>query len=236
MSMITEFLPLIIGGLASVFMVIAGLTTHRRKLFTFNLTVSLLSVGQYLLLGSISAMLVGIIGAARSGLLVAFEHKFPQINSGRMIILFSGLHILAFTIATNWSTSNLMWFEWLPLTGALIGTLAPFFKRMVTMKTLYVLCGVNWLIFELITGAYGQVVGEIFTLFANSTAIVYLLIQHRRFGNVPDDAIEDLGTHIIDVVTTPIDVVKPLTKAIPVITGAIYTKTEVSTETGTFKI
>ena len=236
MSMITEFLPLIIGGLASVFMVIAGLTTHRRKLFTFNLTVSLLSVGQYLLLGSISAMLVGIIGAARSGLLVAFEHKFPRINSGRMIILFSGLHVLAFTIATNWSTSNLMWFELLPLTGALIGTLAPFFKSMITMKTLYVLCGINWLTFELITGAYGQVVGEIFTLFANSTAIVYLLIQHRRLGNVPDDAIEDLGTHIIDVVTTPVNIVKPLTGVVPMITRPIPVNREIKVETGNMHI
>ena len=234
--MITELLPLIIGGLASVGMVIAGLTTHRRKLFAFNLTVSLLSVGQYLLLGSISAMLVGIIGAIRSGLLVAFEHKFPQINSGRMIILFSGLHILAFTIATNWSTDALTWFEWLPLAGALIGTLAPFFKSMVLMKMLYVLCGINWLTFELITGAYGQVVGEIFTLFANSTAIVYLIIQHKRLGNVPDDAIEDLGTHIIDVVTTPINVIKPLTESIPVITRSIAINHQSRTETGNIHI
>ncbi len=233
--MSAEILTLIFGGLASVLMVIAGLTTHRRKLFTFNLSVNLLTIGQYLLLGSMSAMLVGVIGAARNGFLVAFEHKHPQINSGRMIVLFSGLHILAFTIATGWSSHALNWYEWLPLIGALIGTLAPFFNRMVIMKGLYVLCGVNWLTFELLTGAYGQVIGEVFTLFANSAAIVYLVAQHKKLGNISDDKIEDLGTHIIDVVTTPVNIIRPLTNAIPVITRPIPVKREVSTETGSIK-
>lgn len=206
---IHQIIILIIGLCASVVMVIAGLTTHRGKLFMFNACVSALSVAQYLMIGSTAALAVGAIGFVRNSLLAFFSEKYPQVNSTKAVLFFGGTHILAFTLITQWSVTPLSWYEFLPLTGALIGTTAPLFKNMIIVKSLFILCGVNWLTFEIIKGAYGQVFGEILTLGANITAVIYLTIQHRKLGaNVPDDAIEDLGTHIIDVITTPVEILR----------------------------
>ena len=219
---IHQIIILIIGLCASAIMVIAGLTTHRTRLFTFNMCVSALSVAQYLMIGSVAALAVGAIGFVRNGLLAFLEKKYPQVNGPKAVMFFSGLHILAFTIITQWSISALPIYEFLPLTGALIGTLAPLFKHMVVVKSLFILCGINWLTFEIIKGAYGQVFGEVLTLGANITAVIYLTMEHRKLGqDVPDDAIEDLGTHIIDVITTPIEILK--TGAISVVSAKTST-------------
>lgn len=210
----TEISVIIIGSIASIIMVIAGLTTHRKRLFTLATLISLLSLTQFLILGTYAAMVIGIISATRNFSLAFLEEKFPKINTPKTAIFYSLLHTLAFTLTTNVTSGNTPIYEFLPLTGAIIGTLAPLFNRMVLLKTFMVFSGLSWLTFELIKGAYGQAIGETFTLFANLTAIVYLTIQHRKLGNVDDETIEDLSTQIIHVVTTPIDIIKPITEAL----------------------
>lgn len=209
-----EITVMIIGGIASVIMVIAGLTTHRKRLFTLATIISLLSLTQFFILGTYAAMMIGIISATRNFSIAFLEDKFPQLNTVKTAILYCLLHTFAFTLTTNVTSGQTPIYEFLPLAGAVVGTLAPLFNRMIILKTFMVFSGLNWLTFEIIKGAYGQVIGETFTLFANISAIIYLTIQHRKLGNVDDETIEDLSTQIIHVVTTPIDIIKPITEAL----------------------
>lgn len=226
---ITQPIVLIIGLIASVLMVIAGLTTHRRKLFTFNATISLLSVSQYFLLGTWSALAIAAIGVTRNVMLAGFEHKYPQVNTYKTAIFFAGLHTLVFTLITQFPVNHLSWYEFLPLIGALFGTFASFWKHMVIIKTFMIISGINWLTFEIVKGAYGQALGESLTMIANFAAIAYLILQHRKLGaNISDDEIEDLSTQVINIVTTPIKIPDTFTQPVKTHTSSHTTPIKIS--------
>lgn len=206
---------IIVGLFTSVLMVISGLTTHRRKLFTFNATISLLSVAQFALLGTWSALAISFIAVVRNTMLAGFEHKYPQINTLKVAVLFSGVYILAFTLITSFPVNPTPWYEFFPLVGSLLGTFSSFFKNMIYMKTFIIFSGINWVAFEIIQGAYGQLVGESLKVIANIAAIIYLVNQHKKLGvDISDDEIEDLSTHVIDVITTPIKISKTFTEPV----------------------
>lgn len=201
-----EILIIGLGLLASVGIIITGLITHRKRLFLFAAGVSFLSIIQYALIGSMSALLISSIAVVRSSSIAFLETKYPKVNSVPIAVGFVVAYILVFSVGSGWFSQPLPWFEWLPLTGAILGTLAPLFNRMILVKITFITTNINWLIFEFIKGAYGQMVGDTFAIVTNTIAIVYLIIQHNKASvNVSDEEIEDLSTGIIETITRPLE-------------------------------
>jgi hypothetical protein len=98
----------------------------------------------------------------------------------------------------------------IPLIGGWGAVIAIFFTDMIKTKSLLIALGTMWIIYEFSSGLYGQMIGESLNLVANITALTTLIVA--RYRGIPESELEDIDTHIIDVITT----------SIPTITQAIH--------------
>lgn len=200
----TQIIVIILGVLASIGMVTSGMTTNRRKLLLLLSILSILGISQYLLLGVVIALATSLVNLTRTTLLFFFEKRFPILSGLPVAFLFMSLHLLAFSFATNQFLNPLTIFDYIPLVGAFLGTLAFVFRNMVIVKSLMLTISIMWVMYEFMIGAYGQMLGETFTIFANIVAIIYLVRKHS--AGLTDDQIPDLTTQVIQTITTPIDI------------------------------
>lgn len=60
--------------------------------------------------------------------------------------------------------------------------------------------------YEFHSKIYGQMIGESLNLIANAVALTTLLVAAKR--GIPEAEIEDVDTHIIEVITTSIPAIK----------------------------
>lgn len=208
------YLVISIGILSSAALVMSGLSTQRKRMLIFSIITSLLTGIQYSLTESTFALIVCGIGVIR-GFTALTALKYPTFGKWYFLALFLASVTAVFILTTNWNT--LTFIDTLPLIGSYIGTAALFFKKMIHTKMLLIICGGIWLTYEFHVGIYGQMVGEGFTIIANSIALTSLLIAARR--GVPENEVDNVDTHIIDVITTNIPIItdKVRTSSIPVI-------------------
>jgi hypothetical protein len=209
---VKQILVIILGVIASILMVAGGLTTKRKKLLVLLASLSVVCISQYVILGATIAMAISVVGIVRYALLYFFEEEHPWVNSIPMALAFIMLHVLAFTVGSGFYSQELHAYDFIPLVGAILGTLSFMFSNMVIVKTLMVAIGSIWLAYEFIIGAYGQMVGEALTLVANVVAIVYLI--RSRMAGVPEADIPDLNTQVIHTLTTPVEIIKPISEAL----------------------
>lgn len=209
-----NYLIISLGILSSVALVMSGLSTQRKRMLIFSIITSVLTGVQYSLTGSTFALLVCAIGVIR-GFTALAALKKPVFGRWYFLVFFLLTVTTLFIITADWDTLTFM--DMLPLLGSYIGTAALFFKRMTHTKILLIICGGVWLTYEFHAGIYGQMIGESFTIIANIIALTSLMLAARR--GVPENEVENIDTHIIDVITTSIPVIqdKIRTTSIPII-------------------
>jgi len=223
-------LVILIGILSSLLLVISGLSTQRRRMLLFATGTSVLVAAQYMMTNSTLALIICFIGIVRNIVAIAAE-RYPILDKWFFLVGFLVAHTAAFLFTAKWDDFHII--NMLPLFGAYVGTVAVFFKRMSITKALMIVCGGIWLSYELHTGLYGQMVGESFTLVANSIALVTLLVAARN--GIPETAVDNVDTHLIETITSSIPVVqeKIRTKAIPVIRQVTESISTVTTSVNT---
>lgn len=223
-------LVILIGILSSLLLVISGLSTQRRRMLLFATGTSVLVAAQYMMTNSTLALIICFIGIVRNIVAITAE-RYPILDKWFFLAGFLAAHTAAFLFTAKWDDFHII--NMLPLFGAYVGTVAVFFKRMSITKALMIVCGGIWLSYELHTGLYGQMVGESFTLVANSIALVTLLVAARN--GIPETAVDNVDTHLIETITSSIPVVqeKIRTKAIPVIRQVTESISTVTTSVNT---
>lgn len=188
----------------------------------FGIVTSALLIIQYNLNHSTVALVVCSIGIIRS-LSVLTSLKYPVFRTWPFLAAFLLAQTVAFIFTANWNNFTLA--DALPVMGAYLGTIAVFSNKMAVTKSLAISSGLVWLAYELTAGFYTQMIGEGFTLFANTFALV-MILKAEKAGASEED-LKDIDSQVIDALTGSIPVIavrEALTGSIPVIKMTTDTK------------
>lgn len=213
---------LLLGVISSITLIISGLSTNRKRMLLFGIITSALLIVQYSLNHSTVALVVSAISIIRS-LSVLTSLKYPILRTWPFLGLFLIAQTVAFIFTANWNHFSLA--DALPVMGAYLGTIAVFSERMSVTKSFAISGGLVWLAYELSAGFYTQMIGESFTLFANSIALVMILKAER--AGVSEEALKDIDTQVIGALTGSIPIItvrEALTGSIPVVRVTTDTK------------
>lgn len=149
------------------------------------LLTSLLTGGQFILLGETSTTFLIAVSAIYSVLLM-LENKIPFVRShiftlGLLSIQIAGYFFINGT-ALNWSLLALM--------GTIVGTFSMWFQDPLKLKASMLVLGGIWLSYQLISGAYGQIPGELVFIAGIITSLVFL--TKAKCQGVALDTVEEL--------------------------------------------
>ena len=210
---LTEQIILLLGILSSATLILSALSLHRGRILIFALLTSLITGIQYGLHEDLATLLVCTVGAIRA-IVILGSFKYPRLGHWLMMLSFISTYIALFVLFTKWN--EFTWVNTLPTVGAIIATVAFFFKDILKVKILLLFVGGLWLTYEFNTTMYTQMIGESFTLVANLVA-AFIIVKSRKSG-IPESELVDIDTQIISTITNSIPVIKAtLTGSIPVI-------------------
>ena len=208
--MTTDILVLILGVTSSITLLISSLSVHKKRLLIFAIITSTLIASQYGLVGAYVGLAAVAIGILRT-IMVLASTKYEWMNHWLFIPIFMLIHSIAFVLLNNWAETT--WVSFIPLVGGWLGTLSIFFTNLIYTKGILIVSGSLWVMYELHSALYGQLIGESLNILANTAALITLLVAAKR--GIPADTLEDVDTQIIHVITT----------SVPVITKSIKTMT-----------
>lgn len=149
------------------------------------LLTSLITGVQFTLLGQTATTYLIAVSAAYSVLLI-LEDKIPFIRShvftaGLLTVQVAG-YFLINGFSFNWSL--------LALLGTVVGTFSMWFQDPMKLKASMFILGGVWLTYQIISGAYGQIPGELVFMAGIITSLV-MLTNAKRQGK-PLDTVEEL--------------------------------------------
>lgn len=199
----TQIIVLLLGITSSVTLIISALSVHKQRLLIFGIITGVIVSFQYGLVGAYAGLVVQAIGIIRT-LMVVGSVKRPWMNHIAFVPAFIILHTIAWSLVTDWSAFS--WVNVIPLLGGWGGTIAVYFKEVINIKALLILLGAMWLFYEFNNQMYSQMIGEGLNLIANSVAFVTLFIALKK--GIPEEAIEDLDTQLIETITSSIPVIR----------------------------
>lgn len=189
-----EVIISVLGLLSSITYIMCGLATNRLRMLLLGMATNVLCIAMYTLSHSTLALIVCCIGITRT-IFVLISLKYPVFGAWPFVAAVLAGYAAAFAFGTDWN--NFVLTEVLPVVGAYLGTLAIFFKRMTITKVLMLASGLVWLIYEFTAGFYTQMIGEIFTLLANSFALMMVIkaeqvvVNKKEIQNVDSQGVGD---------------------------------------------
>lgn len=149
------------------------------------LFTSALTGTQFLLLNQIAATFLISVSLVYS-ILLLLENRIPVVRTrsftvGVLLLQTIGyFSINGFTL--NWAL--------LALAGTIVSSLAVWFEDPLRLKTTMLVTGLIWLSYQLSTGAYGQLPGEIVFLAGIVFSLTTLLKAKKR--GIPLEGVEEL--------------------------------------------
>lgn len=158
-----DILALILGLIASAFVVTLSLAKNQRTIALISIVLSGVLVSQYLVLDQLVAavlsgmsLLYGLLVLSTLGRADSFS---KAVNSKpAKIVLLSG-YTLAFILLNGglgWNLQLLAYF------GSVLMVAVMMFDHIWATKAILLAAGVCWTIFQFQTGAYGNLVGQVF--------------------------------------------------------------------------
>lgn len=176
---------LTLGALASLFIIISAFSLNRKTILLSLLITNFLTGAQFIILGEIPTTFLIAVSALYTGALM-MEKILPFVRSNAFTI-----GILAVQ-TVGYFAINGMRLDWslLALSGTIVGSLAMWFKNPIHLKATMLLMGFIWLAYQLVSGAYGQIPGELVFL-AGIIASLVMLTNAKNQG-LPLDAVEEI--------------------------------------------
>jgi len=198
-----QFLVILIGIASSITLMISALSVHRKRLIIFAMVTSSLVGLQYGLTGTLVGLGACLIGITRSSMVLGSFNK-PWLNHWLFIPVFMGLHVVSFSLFTDWSQMSVVTF--VPLVAAWLGVISVFFKKVHFIKVFVIAAGSLWFVYEWQSGVYGQMVGEAANIIFNIVALTILLKAEAK--GISENDVEDVDTQVIRTITSSIPVIK----------------------------
>ena len=169
-----KHMPMIVGLAAVVMYVISYQKKNRRGIVICGATSRALYVIQYLLLGALSGAVLDIIGTVAS-ILAGRKHS-PLIRKNLRLILV--LLNLSMIIAGALLYENI--FSLFPVLGVMLQTGAFWLEDEKNIRRMSLAGCPFWLSYNIISGAYGSVVGDILSIISLTVAIFRYDIPRKK--------------------------------------------------------
>lgn len=171
--------------LASICIILTAFSLNRKAILGATLFASVFTGSQYLILGQISTTFLVSVSLIYSVLLM-METQLPMVRTHAftafVLLVQTGGYFIINGLSVDWSL--------LALAGTLIGTVALWFHNPLKLKVALLVMGFIWLAFQLVSGAYGQLPGEIVFL-TGVTASIIMLVKAKRKG-IPVEDVQEL--------------------------------------------
>lgn len=147
----------VVGLIASLFVIMLSFTIQRRNIVLISSMLAVATMTQYALLGKYSTMLLAVV-ALLYGFTTLFEHRFPVLSSRYVLVVLVAAYSAVFFVV-NGIQINV---EIVAYVASLTSVLIMAAKNQLLVKWLMLVNGFAWLFYQLNSGAYGQLPGEIF--------------------------------------------------------------------------
>lgn len=156
-------LALILGLGASAFIVILSIAKSQRTVALVSILLSGILVGQYLALNQPTAtalsgmsLLYGVLIYSTLGRTDGFSRA---VNGKTVRISLLAVYTLIYALLNGGIALN---FQFLALIGSVLMVAVMMVERPWISKLILLLAGIAWTIFQFHTGAYGNLVGQLF--------------------------------------------------------------------------
>lgn len=150
-------LAFIFGLIASVLLVAISYSSSNKTITILSVLMSSAVAIQYLLLGAYGATALSILSIifAVAALLLSKKPYWRFRNIAPVIVV----SMAALFLVTGGSLSG---FNLLPLVGSILMSCLVLVENKWAIKTITLVAGIVWLVYQIHTGAWGQIPGQIF--------------------------------------------------------------------------
>lgn len=176
---------LTLGALASLFIIISAFSLNRKTILLSLLITNFLTGAQFVILGETPTVFLIAVSALYTGALM-MEKRIAFIRSNAFTIGILAVQTIGYFAING---TRLDW-SLLALAGTIVGSFAMWFKNPIHLKATMLFMGFIWLAYQLVSGAYGQIPGELVFLAGIITSLV-MLSNAKRQG-LPLDTVEEL--------------------------------------------
>lgn len=158
-----ETLSFALGLLASSFIVGLSLAKRQRTIALVSIVLSAVLVGQYLSLGQTVAAVLSAMSLGYGAIVYATVERsdgFSKVlNSKTARVLLLGGYTAVFATLNGGLGLNLQLLAYL---GSVLMVAVMMVERAWATKLILLIAGVCWTIFQIRTGAYGNLLGQVF--------------------------------------------------------------------------
>lgn len=171
------------GVIASVCLIMLSLTVKRINIVVLTLVLSVACIVQFIGLGKHSSAAISIVMVVY--IIAGFMVKSPVVQSPFVVGCVMGLYCLVYVLVNGFEVS----IELLALVASCAGLLVVVFDDQVRIKVAQFSACVLWTIFTVAIGAWGQLLGQIFTLIFSCITMVYVMryvSTNGRDSTVPE--------------------------------------------------
>jgi hypothetical protein len=175
--------------LASVCIVITAFSINRGIILGTTLLTSILTGIQYFLLNEGTTVFLIAVSLIYSALLM-MENKLSFVRTHSFTVTVLSVQTIGYLLLNGLN------FGWalLALAGTILGTVALWFQNPIHLKTVLLGTGLIWFAYQVVSGAYGQLPGEV-VFIGGVTFSLAMLIKARKNG-IPLAEVEELPTVI----------------------------------------
>ena len=164
----------IIGMLAVISFLLSYQQKKRKNIIIWNATSRCLYIIQYFMLGAFEGAVLDILGTVSSVMAQKKEKRFIKQHSKKVVILLD-LMILAAGLALYENIFSLF-----PVIGVILHTSAFWINEEKIIRKVSFLGSPFWLVYNLVSGAYGSAIGDVLTMISIGSAIYRYDMKQKK--------------------------------------------------------
>ncbi len=169
----------IIGLLAVATFLLSYQQKKRKSIIIWNVTSRVLYITQYLLLGAYSGAALDVLGAVSSVIAEKKHTSFIKKHLKTFIIVINAIILLVGLVI---AIINRSFLDVFPIIGVLLHTGAFWMSSEKVIRRISLLGSPFWLVYNLLSKAYGSAIGDILTM----VSIIIAMIKYRKDANVAE--------------------------------------------------
>lgn len=150
---------------------------------------SFLTGTQFILLGETATVFLIAVSAIYA-ILLLLENKIPFVRGRAFTIGLLAVQVFGYFMINGFSAN----WSLLALAGTVVGTFSMWFQDPLKLKASMLALGIFWLTYQIISGAYGQVPGEI--VFLTGIIISLIFLSRAKRNGIPLETVEEFPAMI----------------------------------------
>ena len=169
----------IIGLLAGATFLLCYQQKKRKSIIIWNVTSRVLYITQYLLLGAYSGAALDVLGAVSSVIAEKKHTSFIKKHLKLFIIVINAIILLVGLVI---AIINRSFLDVFPIIGVLLHTGAFWMSSEKVIRRISLLGSPFWLVYNLLSKAYGSAIGDVLTM----VSIIIAMVKYRKEPNVTE--------------------------------------------------